>query len=64
MKLLLRLLFPSLIFASLFLTACTPGIGIGLPVGNIGFLGVGINKNGIHPNVGVRAGPVAIGVSG
>jgi len=64
MKLLLKLLLPAMLFASLFLTACTPSIGIGIPIGGIGFVGVGANKNGIHPTAGVHAGPVGVGVSG
>ncbi|HIQ47810.1 MAG TPA: hypothetical protein EYH57_09345 [Sulfurovum sp.] len=46
------------------LNACTPGIGLGIPVGPIGFVGVGVNKNGVHPTAGVHAGPVGVGVSG
>jgi len=44
------------------LTACTPGIGIGILLGPVGFVGVGVNKNGLHPSAGVRAGPVGVGV--
>jgi len=50
-----------LLFA-VFLNACTPGIGIGIPLGPIGFVGVGVNKNGVHPTAGVHAGPVGVGV--
>lgn len=46
----------------LLFTACTPGIGIGLPLGPIGFVGVGVNKDGLHPSAGVHAGPVGVGV--
>lgn len=54
-----------LLFITAFtLNACTPGIGIGIPLGPIGFAGVGVNKNGLHPTVGVHAGPVGVGVSG
>ncbi len=53
-----------LLLSALFLNACTPGIGIGIPLGPVGFVGIGANKNGIHPSAGVRAGPVGIGVSG
>ncbi len=49
---------------ALALNACTPGIGIGIPSGPIGFAGVGVNKNGLHPTAGVRAGSVGVGVSG
>lgn len=49
---------------ALTLTACTPGIGIGIPLGPVGFVGVGANKNGLHPTAGVRAGPVGVGISG
>ncbi|MEA2047006.1 MAG: hypothetical protein U9O64_01010 [Campylobacterota bacterium] len=52
------------LLSALFLTACTPGVGIGLPLGPVGFVGVGVNKNGVHPTAGVRAGPVGVGVSG
>jgi len=54
----------TLLTLALFLTSCTPGIGIGIPVGKIGYIGVGANKNGISPSAGVHAGPVAVGVSG
>lgn len=53
-----------LLITAFILNACTPGIGIGIPLGPVGFAGVGINKNGIHPTAGVRAGPVGVGVSG
>lgn len=53
-----------LLFVALFLHGFTPGIGIGIPLGPVGFVGVGANKNGIHPTAGVRAGPVGVGVSG
>lgn len=53
-----------LLLSVLFLGACTPGVGIGLPIGPAGFVGVGVNKNGVHPTAGVRAGPVGVGVSG
>ncbi len=46
------------------LTACTPGIGIGIPVSKMGYIGVGANKNGLHTNAGVHYGPVGVGVSG
>ena len=46
------------------MNACTPGIGIGVPVGPAGYVGVGVNKNGVHPSAGVRAGSVGVGVSG
>jgi len=49
---------------ALTLNACTPGIGIGIPLGPVGFAGVGVNKYGVHPTAGVRAGPVGVGVSG
>ncbi len=50
--------------STFFLTACTPGIGIGVPVGKIGYAGVGVNKNGLHPSAGVRVAPhVGVGVS-
>jgi len=50
---------------SLFIfNGCTPGIGIGIPLGPVGFVGVGANKNGLHPTAGVHAGPVGVGVSG
>ena len=54
----------TLLFLSFFFTACTPGIGIGIPIGGAGFVGVGVNKNGVHPSAGVHAGPVGVGVSG
>jgi hypothetical protein len=47
-----------------FLNACTPGIGIGVPVGPAGYVGVGVNKNGVHPSAGVSTGSVGVGVSG
>ena len=53
-----------LLLSSLFFNACTPGIGIGIPLGPVGFVGVGANKNGLHPTAGVRAGSVGVGVSG
>ena len=53
-----------LLFSLLILNACTPGVGIGIPLGPVGFVGVGVNKNGVHPNAGVRAGNVGVGVSG
>ena len=53
-----------LLITGLTLNACTPGIGIGIPLGPVGFVGVGVNKNGVHPNAGVRAGSVGVGVSG
>ena len=53
-----------LLLSSLLLNACTPGIGIGVPLGPVGFVGVGVNKNGVHPSAGVRSGPVGVGVSG
>ena len=54
----------TLLLLSLFFTACTPGIGIGIPIGRIGYVGVGANKNGVHTSAGVHSGPVAVGVSG
>ena len=54
----------SLLITALALNACTPGIGIGIPLGPVGFVGVGVNKNGAHPTAGVRAGSVGVGVSG
>ena len=53
-----------LLITALTLNACTPGIGIGIPLGPVGFVGVGVNKNGLHPTAGVHAGPVGVGVSG
>ncbi len=53
-----------LLITALSLNACTPGIGIGIPLGSIGFVGVGVNENGVHPTAGVYAGPVGVGVSG
>lgn len=53
-----------LLITAFILNACTPGIGIGIPLGPVGFAGVGINTNGLHPTAGVRAGPVGVGVSG
>jgi hypothetical protein len=53
-----------LLILALFFTACTPGIGIGIPVGKIGYVGVGANTNGVHTSAGVHSGPVAVGVSG
>lgn len=52
-----------LVLSVFFFNACTPGVGIGIPLG-VGFVGVGVNKNGIHPTAGVHAGPVGVGVSG
>lgn len=49
---------------ALFLNACTHGIGVGIPVGSAGYVGVGVNKNGVHPSAGVRAGSIGVGVSG
>ena len=46
------------------MNACTPGIGVGVPVGNVGYAGVGVNKNGVHPSAGVRvASNVGVGVA-
>jgi len=53
-----------LFMIALSLNTCTPGIGIGVPLGPVGFASVGVNKNGLHPSAGVRAGPVGVGVSG
>ena len=53
-----------LFITALTLNACTPGIGIGIPLGSVGFAGVGVNTNGLHPTAGVRAGPVGVGLSG
>ena len=48
----------------IFLSGCTPGIGVGLPVGKVGYAGVGVNKNGLHPSVGVRVAPhVGVGTA-
>ena len=38
----------------ILLNGCTPGIGLGIPVGKLGYVGVGVNKNGLHPSAGVR----------
>ena len=53
-----------LLFSIFFLTGCTPGIGVGVPVGKVGYAGVGVNKNGVHPSVGVRVAPhVGVGAA-
>ena len=31
----------------LMLNACTPGIGFGIPLGPIGYVGVGVNKKAL-----------------
>lgn len=53
-----------LLFSLLILNGCTPGIGFGIPLGPVGFVGVGANKDSLHPTAGVHAGPVGVGVSG
>jgi len=53
-----------LLLSALFLNACTPGIGIGVPLGPVGFVGVGVTENGVRPVAGVHAGPIGVGVSG
>ena len=48
----------------LFLNGCTPGVGVGIPVGKIGYAGVGVNKYGVHPSFGVIVAPhVGVGVA-
>jgi|GEM_PF-3195367 len=55
-------LVPSIVVMT-FLSGCTPGIGVGLPVGKVGYAGVGVNKNGLHPSAGVRVAPhVGVGL--
>lgn len=52
------------IIIMIYLNGCTPGIGVGLPVGKVGYAGVGVNKNGLHPSAGVRVAPhVGVGVA-
>ena len=47
----------------ILLNVCTPGIGMGIPIGKLGYIGVGVNKNGVHPSAGVRVAPrVGVGV--
>ena len=53
-----------LLMSALFLNACTPGIGVGVPVGSAGYMGVGVNQNGVHTSAGVHSGSVGVGVSG
>lgn len=44
------------VIIAIFLSGCTPSIGVSVPIGGNAYTGVSVSEHGVQPSVGVGIG--------